>query len=81
MKFRPSNMFMFVKSTIGLRTAVLPRWVSFVGVAFGLVLLLVITEFAWVVLLFPCWVLLVSTWILIADLHKERQPSRPEGAP
>ena len=76
---RMAAVFMFVTSTIGLRTKVLPRWVSFVGFAFGLVLLLIIAEFAWVMLLFPCWVLLVSTWILIADHHKERQPSRREG--
>ena len=78
---RMAAVFMFVTSTIGLRTAVLPRWVSFVGFASGLVLLLIIDELAWVMLLFPCWVLLVSTWILIADLHKERQPSRREGGP
>lgn len=77
---RLAAVFMFVTSTIGLRTEVLPRWVSFVGFAFGLVLLLVITEFAWIVLLLPCWVLLVSTWIMIADPHKERQLSRREGA-
>ena len=33
-------------------------------------LLLVITDFAWIALLFPFWVLLVSTWILIADFHQ-----------
>ncbi len=66
---RMAAVFMFVTSSIGLRTAVLSRWVSFVGFAFGLVLLLVITDFAWIALLLPCWVLLVSTWILIADFH------------
>lgn len=73
---RMAAVFMFVTSTIGFRTAVLSRWVSFVGFAFGLVLLLVITDFAWIALLFPCWVLLVSTWILIADLHQVRQSTR-----
>lgn len=63
-------VFMFVTSSIGLRTGVLSRWVSLVGFAFGLVLLLVITDFAWIALLFPCWVLLVSTWILIADFRQ-----------
>lgn len=66
-------VFMFVTSMIGLRTAVLSRWVSFVGFACGLVLLLVITDFAWIALLFPFWVLLVSTWILVADFRQERQ--------
>jgi len=60
-------VFMFVTSTIGLRTAVLARWVSFVGFACGLVLLLVITEFAWIALLFPLWVLMVSMYILCSD--------------
>ena len=65
-------VFMFVTSTIGLRTAVLPRWVSFVGFACGLVLLLVITDFAWIALLFPLWVLLVSACILIEDFRHGR---------
>jgi hypothetical protein len=66
-------IFIFTTSTIGLRTAVLSRWVSFVGFAFGLTLLLVITDFAWIALLFPLWVLLVSTYILVADFHRERR--------
>ena len=73
---RMAAVFMFVTSTIGLRTAVLSRWVSFVGFALGLVLLLVITDFAWIALLFPSWVLLVSTWILIADFRREPRGRR-----
>ena len=62
-------IFMFVTSTIGLRTAVLSRWVSLVGFALGLILLLVITDFAWIAMVFPFWVLLVSTYILVADFQ------------
>jgi hypothetical protein len=69
---RMAAVFMFVTSTIGLRTAVLARWVSFVGYAFGLFLLVVITEFAWIALVFPLWVLLVSTYILSTDFQQER---------
>lgn len=71
---RMAAVFMFVTSSIGLRTGVFSRWVALVGFCFGLVLLLVITNFAWIALLFPCWVLLVSTWILIVDfrLHEAR---------
>jgi len=68
-------VFMFVTSTIGLRTGALSRWVAFVGYAFGLVLLLAITGFAWIALLFPCWVLLASTWILIAEFRLAPQRS------
>ena len=69
---RMAAVFMFVTSTIGLRTAVLARWVSFVGFALGLVLLLSISDFAWIALLFPLWALLVSTHILHADLRRGR---------
>jgi hypothetical protein len=69
-------MFMFVTSMIGLRTAVLSRWVALVGFAIALVFLLSVTEFAWIALLFPCWVLLLSMWILIADIRQGRPDAR-----
>ena len=62
-------IFMFVTSTIGLRTAVLARWVSLVGFALGLILLSVITDFVWIAMVVPLWVLLVSTYILFADFR------------
>jgi len=70
--------FMFATSTIGLRTAVLPRWLAFTGFAVGLVLLLVLTDFAWIALLFPMWVLLVSAYILIEDIHPTQTPGEPK---
>ena len=63
-------VFMFVTSTIGLRTAVLSRWLSLVGFSFGLVLLLVLSDFAWIALLFPLWVLIVSAFILYSGFNK-----------
>ncbi len=62
-------VFMFVTSTIGLRTAVLSHWLSFVGFSFGLVLLLVITDFAWIALL------LAATWVKATSLIEPSQTS------
>lgn len=67
---RMAAVFTFATSMIGFRTSVLPRWLAFTGFAVGFVLLLVITEFAWIVLLFPLWVLLVSAYILAADFRQ-----------
>lgn len=64
---RMAAVFMFVTSTIGLRTGALARWVSYGGFSFGLVLLLVVTDFPWIALLFPIWALIVSTHILYTD--------------
>jgi hypothetical protein len=60
-------IFMFVTSSIGLRTAVFARWISLLGFALGLMLLLIIGDFAWIVLVFPFWVLLLSAYILLVD--------------
>jgi hypothetical protein len=58
--------FMSVVSMIGSKTAVLPRSVTRVGTAFAVLILLFVSNFAWLSLLFPCWVLFVSTWIFIS---------------
>lgn len=68
---RMAAVFMFVTSTIGIRTAVFARWLSCFGYAFGLILLVVITDFAWIALLFPLWALLVSTYLLFTGAARE----------
>jgi hypothetical protein len=68
-----AGVFIFSTSTVVLRTGILPRWVAFLGFACGVVLLLIITNWPWIVLLFPLWILVVSTSILLADL---RPPKR-----
>lgn len=71
-------VFMFVTSMIGFRTAALSRWVAFVGFAFALAFLLAITDIPWLALLFPCWVMLVSVWMLVEDLRRRRLNARAE---
>ena len=66
-------VFIIVTSSIGLRTAIFPRWMAFVGYALALVMLLTITDFAWIALVFPTWVLLLSAYILITDRGQGRQ--------
>jgi hypothetical protein len=63
--------FMSVASLIGSRTKVLPSFVTRVGTGFAILMLLFVSDFAWLALLFPCWVLLVSTWILVAENKRE----------
>jgi hypothetical protein len=71
--FKMAAVFMFSTCTIGLRTAFLPRWVALVGYACALVLLLVITNWAWIGLLFPLWVLLVSAVVLTTEFRRHRE--------
>jgi len=68
--FKMAAVFMFTTGTIGLRTSFLPRWVALVGYACALVLLLVITNWPWIGLLFPLWVLLVSAVVLATEFRR-----------
>ncbi len=60
-------VFMFTTCTIGLRTAIFPRWLAFLGYACALILLAVIANWKWITLVFPIWMLVVSVHILSAD--------------
>jgi hypothetical protein len=71
--FKMAAVFMFTTGTIGLRTAFLPRWVALVGFVCALVLLLVITSWVWIGLLFPLWVLLVSAVVLATEFRGRRE--------
>jgi hypothetical protein len=56
--------FMLVASTIGRRTGVFPRWFAVVGVVAGIALLVTVTAFEPVALVFPLWVATLSVLLL-----------------
>ena len=64
-----AGVFIISTCTIGLRTAIIPRWVAIIGYACALVLLLVIANWKWITFVFPLWMLLVSTYILLAEFR------------
>jgi hypothetical protein len=64
-----AGVFIISTCTIGLRTAIIPRWIALTGYACALVLLLVIANWKWITFVFPLWMLLVSGYILLVDLR------------
>jgi hypothetical protein len=65
-----AGVFIISTSTIVIRTSILPRWVAFLGYACAVVLLLVITNWPWIALLFPLWILVLSACILLTEFHR-----------
>jgi hypothetical protein len=61
---RAAAVFLFSMGTIGMRSAAFPRWLAWTGYLAGLVLLLVVAFFDWIVLILPAWVAVVSLFIL-----------------
>jgi hypothetical protein len=62
---RMAAVFMFSVTSLGMRTGMLPRWLVLVGVVAGVLLLLSPPLTAWVQMVFPTWVLLVSIMALL----------------
>lgn len=64
-------VFTFVTSSIGMRTGFLPRTLAWIGFVVGGMMLLIITRNAWIVLVFPLWVALLSVYILASERRGE----------
>ena len=64
-----AGVFMISTATMGIRTHILPRWITIPGYALA-VLLLLSSRFAdWLGLAFPMWVLILSIYILVENLR------------
>jgi hypothetical protein len=61
---RMAAIFVFTTSSIGKATGLVPGWFTWVGYAVGVALLLAWTLATWFALLFPAWVLVLSTLVL-----------------
>ena len=66
---RMAGVFMISTCTMSLRTGILPRWMACLGFVLAAVLLLSLGVLYWTHLIFPLWVLLISTYIFATNLH------------
>ncbi len=71
-----AGVFMISTCTLSIRTGIFPRWMAFLGYALALLLLLSIGYFNWALLVLPLWVLLVSCYILFANLASYESASQ-----
>ena len=62
---RMAGAFTISATTIAVRLGIIPRWLTAFGWFVALVLLLTVATVAWVALLFPLWVLVLSVYLLV----------------
>jgi hypothetical protein len=72
-----AGVFMISTATLAMRTHVLPRWITLPGYALAALLLLSSRFADWLPLVFPLWVFVLSTYILIENLRKTKPPGHP----
>jgi hypothetical protein len=76
---RMAAVFTIATSTILHRVGLAPRWLVLAGYATGVVLLVTVSFAAWIELLFPVWVFVLSVYVLIAARRSrtaEQGPAR-----
>jgi hypothetical protein len=69
---RMAGVFMITTCTLSLRTGIFPRWMAVLGLVLALFLLLSLGSFSWAPLVFPLFVLLISVYILLANLRRSK---------
>ena len=69
---RAAAVFLLAMSTIGLKSAVLPRWFGRVGYLVGVVMLVVVAFWDWVVPVLPAWIALVSLYTLRRERARQQ---------
>ena len=69
---RMAGVFMMTTCTLSLRTGIFPRWMAILGLVLALFLLLTTGSFYWAPLVFPLFVLLISVYILLANLRRSK---------
>ena len=62
-------VFMITTSTLALRTHFTANWIAWLGYAAAALILIGSSYISWLFLVFPCWVLLVSIYILFDNLR------------
>jgi hypothetical protein len=60
-------VFVFATSKITFHIGIIPRWLTWVGYALSVSLLVGSYYLTWSLIIFPLWVLLISFWILRYD--------------
>jgi hypothetical protein len=66
---RMAGVFMISTCTLAIRTGMFPRWMAFLGYALAVLLLLSPGRLYWAPLVFPVWTLVISVYILLANLR------------
>jgi hypothetical protein len=66
---RMAAVFMISTCTLAIRTGMFQRWMAFLGYVLALLLLLSPGRLYWAPLVFPLWALVISVYVLLANLR------------
>jgi hypothetical protein len=71
---RMAAVFAISTTTIATRLGLAPRWITFLGLATGIILLLTAGVVPWIEAIFPAWVFVLSIHILVVSWRSGPAP-------
>ena len=71
---RAAGVFLLATATIGIRSRAFPRWFALTGYVIGVMLLIAVTFWDWIVLVLPIWVGIVSLFLLRRERSRRKAP-------
>lgn len=71
---RMAAVFLLCQATAWLRHGLMPKWLALATYVVAFVLLFIVSEEAWVVLVFPIWVFVISAFLFTVRDQVEEQP-------
>src|SRR5258708_2781558 len=74
-----TGVFMITTSTMAVYTGFAPRWLAILGYALALLVLFGSYQIAWSFVVFPLWVFITSTYILVDNISRPAGRHRSEG--
>ena len=76
---RAAGVFMLATATVGAHSGAFPRWFTLTGYVIGLMLLIAVAFWDWIVLVLPAWVGVVSIFLLIRERPRRRSSPATAG--
>ena len=70
---RMAGMFMMVLGTIWVRTGLMPRWLALLTYGVALILIVGVSFKPWTAVVFPIWVFIISTYILVLNYRYKQE--------
>jgi hypothetical protein len=73
-----ASVFLISTTTLSFRIGIFPKWFIYLSYGLGLIMLLNLFFVEWLILIFPVWVFLISTIVLVENyMESKRAGSKP----
>ena len=68
-----ASVFLISTTTLSFRIGIFPKWLIYLSYTLGVIMLLNIFFAEWLILIFPVWVFVISTIVLVENFQRKKE--------